>query len=152
MNSSLFQRLPPPVECLAILLGVAELSIFGVAGIANPSSFATGLGLPLPKALPSSTPASKETEDNGKETEKRHVGLIEAVAARNIASGLCILTFGCYWRDRRALGTVVLINTITTAADAYTVYRYGVKDAVGGHFVGVFNCTVLGTLLLLQWW
>jgi len=168
MSNSIFHSLPPPVECLAILLGIAELSIFGIAGLMDPTSFATGFGLPLPpktfkgtKQLPPSSsspadrvPADPTVEDDDEETiiAKRHAGLCEGLAARNVASGLCVLAFGCYWRDRRALGTVVLINIVTTATDVFSVSRYGVKGAAGGHWVGLFNTSVIGSLLLLGWW
>jgi len=142
----LFSRLPPPAECLAILVGCAELSLFGIGGLANPLEFAKGYGLPITQ---SSTSAEDVEKRDGESKETRtSKALIAAIAARNIQNGLCILAFGLYWKDRRALGTVVMSGLITTAADAVLVHWYGASGALAGHLVGVVNSLAIGGALL----
>jgi len=142
----LFSRLPPPAECLAILVGCAELSLFGIGGLVSPYDFAKGYGLPITQ---SSTSASDIEKRDGESKETRtSKALIAAVAARNIQNGICLLAFGLYWKDRRALGTVVASGLVTTAADALLVHWYGAADALGGHLVGVVNSLAIGGALL----
>jgi hypothetical protein len=137
----LFAGLPPPAECLAILVGVAEVTLFGAAGLANVTEFAKGYGLPI-KA--STSPNKRENE----EIETNQKALVAALAARNIEKGLIVLAFACYWRDRKALGTVVATGLVTTVADLLIVQWYGAKEAVFGHVIGVVNCTLIGSALL----
>lgn len=144
-----FANLPPPAECLAILIGTAEITLFGLAGFANPSSFATGFGLPL---TPSSDdkPASLEanTPHESSQAARTQRGLTLALAARNVEKGLTLLAFACYWRDRRALGTCVAAGLVTTAADYLVVRWYGAKEAAFGHVIGMVNCGLIGGALL----
>jgi hypothetical protein len=121
---SLFANLPPPAECLAILVGVAEISIFGLAGLANPSSFATGFGLPITSSSSTSKDAELEantTPQESSKSAKTQRGLILALAARNLEKGLTVLAFACYWRDRKAVGTCIAAGFITTFADYLAV-------------------------------
>lgn len=142
-------RLPPPAETLAILLGFAELTIFGIAGLSSPGDFAKGFGLPLYSNHPAKLiQASDPVED--KEKAATH-GYISALAARNIANGALLLAFGTYFKDRRALGAVVLSGILTTLADALVVVRYGPdKNAAWGHVIGIVNSTVIGGFLLYR--
>lgn len=150
---NLFAALPPPAECLGLLIGCAELSIFGLAGLISPSSLATGFGVPL---LPSSStqkhPGALEATSSPEETEQQNKqkALILALAARNVQNGILLLTFGAYFRDRKALGVIVVTGLVTTATDYLAVKAYGVKEAAGGHLIGVFNCLLVGGSLL--WW
>lgn len=144
---NLFTHLPPPAECLAILIGTAEITIFGLAGLANPTSFAKGFGLPLEPS--SSTTTSKDTPPTTP-TSKTHRGLLLALAARNLEKGLTVLTFALYFRDRKAVGTCVFAGLVTTAADYLAVKWYGEQEAVGGHVMGMVNCAAVGGALL--WW
>ena len=158
MNTAqrILYHLPPPAECLAILVGCAELTLFGLGGLASPRQFATGYGLPLTDASATDleTGNSSETEKAGQagqapsQAQRRYDALIAAVAARNVQNGLCLLTFGLFWRDRRALGTVVASGLVTTLADTLFVYWYGSKDAVLGHVFGVGNSVLIGGALL----
>lgn len=151
---NLFAGLPPPAECLAILVGVAELTLFGLGGLANTTEFAKGYGLPLPSAAASQThPGALEagTAKDKSESEAVHrtqSALVAAIAARNIQNGIVILTFACYWRDRRALGTVLLGSFVTTLADLLLVKWYGAQEAVFGHVIGVLNTSCIGGALL----
>jgi hypothetical protein len=121
---NLFANLPPPAECLAILIGTAEITLFGLAGFANPASFATGFGLPIQdssssqKNLEAGTPQSPDSAEN---TQR---GLVLALAARNLEKGLTLLAFACYWRDRKA------------------------REAAFGHVIGLANCGLIGGALL----
>lgn len=151
ITHNLFTLLPPPAECLAILVGTAEITIFGLAGLANPSSFATGFGLPI------QSPNDKKKDDASLEantpqelsaSQKTQKGLILAVAARNIEKGLTLLAFACYWRDRKALGTCIFAGLITTAADYLAVRWYGAQEAAFGHVIGMANCGLIGGALL----
>ncbi|OQN96382.1 hypothetical protein B0A48_17634 [Cryoendolithus antarcticus] len=142
-SRNIWSTLPPPAECLAILVGLAEVSIFGLAGLANTTEFAKGYGLPLPAARPESTADLKDEKDAN--TQR---ALVAAIAARNIEKGIIILAFATYWRDRRALGTVFATGLVTTVADLMLVRWYGVKEAVFGHVIGVFNCAAIGGALL----
>ena len=137
--------LPPPAECLAILIGCAELTIFGLGGLANPWEFAKGYGLPLrvTKTLPGGVQTTEEEK-----VEQTQKALVAAIAARNIQNGIVLLTFACYWRDRRALGTCIAAGLVTTMADLLLVQWYGVKEAVFGHVIGVANSTLIGGALL----
>jgi hypothetical protein len=149
---SLFANLPPPAECLAILVGVAEISIFGLAGLANPPSFATGFGLPITSSSPSSKDAQLEagstTPQESSKSAKTQRGLILALAARNLEKGLTVLAFACYWRDRKAVGTCIAAGFITTFADYLAVKWYGEQEAAFGHVIGMANCTLVGGALL----
>nr|OQO17390.1 hypothetical protein B0A51_16672 [Rachicladosporium sp. CCFEE 5018] len=142
-SRNIWSTLPPPAECLAILVGLAEVSIFGLAGLANTTEFAKGYGLPLPADRPGATADLKDEKDAN--TQR---ALVAAIAARNIEKGIIILAFATYWRDRRALGTVVATGLVTTVADLMLVRWCGVKEAVFGHVIGVFNCAAIGGALL----
>jgi hypothetical protein len=92
-----------------------------------------------------------------KEAQKKQMALITAIAARNIQNGLLMLTFGVWLRDRKALGIVAILGTVTTTTDYFVVKAYGVKDAAAGHLIGVFNCILVGGSLLYwgrtdPWW
>ncbi|KAK4502953.1 hypothetical protein PRZ48_006380 [Zasmidium cellare] len=139
-SNSLFSNLPPPSECLAILLGLAELTAFGLTGLTDPTTFSTNYGLPI-----QSTSAAQHTSET---TTKR--ALVQAIAARNIQNGALLLTLALYTRDRTALGIAVGLGVVTTLADTLIVRANGVKDTVAFHAVGVVNCVLLGGSLL--WW
>ncbi|KAK3629534.1 hypothetical protein LTR56_017963 [Elasticomyces elasticus] len=146
--SSAFQtfraNLPPPAECLAILVGCMELTVFGLGGLANPLEFTKGYGLPLiTSSSTSATSTEKATDD-----EKKQQAYVAAIAARNVQNGILLLTLGCYVRDRRALGFAVMAGLITTVADTLIVQWYGAKDAVWGHVFGMFNSAAIGGSLL----
>lgn len=150
---SLFANLPPPAECLAILIGTAELTIFGLAGLANPPSFATGFGLPITSSSSTSKTAQLEagsatTPQEASRAEKTQRGLVLALAARNLEKGLTVLAFACYWRDRKAVGTCVFAGLVTTLADYLVVKWYGEEEAAFGHVIGMANCSLIGGALL----
>ena len=42
----------------------------------------------------------------------------------------------------------VMAGLVATVADTLIVNAYGVKDKIGGHFVGVFNSVAIGGSLL----
>lgn len=159
---NLFAYLPPPAEVLAILIGTAELTIFGLAGFANPSAWAKGFGLPIylrtstqkhPGAIESAPAEDKEMT----EVEKTQKALIAAVAARNIQHGILLLMAGIWTRDRRLLGITTMVGLVSTVTDYFAVRWYGVKNAAGGHLIGVANCILVGGSLLFwrrddPWW
>ncbi|TKA62043.1 hypothetical protein B0A55_11325 [Friedmanniomyces simplex] len=156
--SSAFQsfraNLPPPAECLAILVGCMELTVFGLGGLANPLEFSKGYGLPL---LTASSTSSGDITTKDKENDKTQQAYVAAIAARNIQNGVLLLTLGCYVRDRRALGFAVAAGLVATVADTLIVQYYGVKEAVWGHVFGVFNSAAIGGSLLYwgrndPWW
>lgn len=148
---NLFTHLPPPAECLAILIGTAEITIFGLAGLANPTSFAKGFGLPLSPSTESQLEAGdKSSPEPTTQAEKSHRGLLLALAARNLEKGLTILAFACYFRDRKAVGTCVFAGLLTTTADYFAVKWYGEREAAAGHVIGMANCSLVGGALL--WW
>lgn len=153
-GSSLFANLPPPAECLAILVGFAEITIFGLAGLANPPSFAKGLGLPITSSTssPEDTKAAEleanTTPQEASQSAKTQRGLILALAARNLEKGLTVMAFACYWRDRKALGTVIFAGLLTTAVDYLAVKWYGEEEAAFGHVIGMANCSLIGGALL----
>jgi hypothetical protein len=159
---NLFQHLPPPAECLAILIGTAELTVFGIAGFVDPAQWAKVFGVPMlaasaaqkhPGALESTAEESKQAT----ETRNTQKALITALAARNAQNGLLMLTFGVWLRDRKALGIAAILGTVTTATDYFVVKSYGVKEAASAHLVGVLNCILVGGSLLYwgrndPWW
>jgi len=161
---NLFSHLPPPAEVLAILIGTAELTIFGLAGFANPSQWAKGFGLPTllesrassqkhPGAIENAPAEDKELT----EVEKTQKALIAAVAARNIQHGILLLIAGVWTRDRRLLGITIMVGLVSTVTDYCAVNWYGVKEAAGGHLIGVANCLLVGGSLLFwrrddPWW
>jgi hypothetical protein len=151
-RATLFNYLPPPAECLALLIGTLELLPFGVLGLRNPSFFADGYGLPIADT-PASSAASAAVKQNpsglSPEAEQQtKKALVAAIAARNVQNGVLLLTFGLVLRDRRSLGVVVLAGLVATVADTVIVRAYGVKDKVVGHYVGVFNSITIGGSLL----
>jgi L-lactate permease len=153
-TQSLFANLPPPAECLAILVGFAEITVFGLAGFANPPSFAKGFGLPVTNSSDSNSSDSKleagsaTTPQEVSKATKTQQGLILALAARNLEKGLTVMAFACYWRDRKALGTCIFAGLITTAADYLAVKWYGEEEAAFGHVIGIVNCSLIGGALL----
>ncbi|KIW07150.1 uncharacterized protein PV09_02020 [Verruconis gallopava] len=159
---NLFQNLPPPAECLALLIGTAELTVFGLGGFANPAQFATGFGIPLLPASatqkhPGAIESSPEEIRQAKKVEDTQKALITAIAARNVQNGLLILTFGAWYRDRKALGILTAFGLVTTATDYFVVKSYGVREAASGHLIGVLNCLLIGSSLLFwgredPWW
>jgi hypothetical protein len=149
---SLFQTLPPPAECLALVIGTLELLPFGIIGLRNPAFFADGYGLPI-----SNNPTSGDTTTSSKpnssglspEAEQQtKKALVAAIAARNVQNGILLLTFGLVLRDRRSLGVAVLAGLVATLADTVIVRAYGMKDKIAGHYIGVFNSLVIGGSLL----
>ena len=151
-QQSLFANLPPPAECLAILVGFAEITIFGLAGLANPPSFAKGLGLPIISSSSTSSESQIEagttTPQEASQSAKTQRGLILALAARNLEKGLTVMAFACYWRDRKALGTCIFAGLLTTAVDYLAVKWYGEEEAAFGHVIGMANCSLIGGALL----
>ncbi|KAK0345359.1 hypothetical protein LTR91_004440 [Friedmanniomyces endolithicus] len=149
-------NLPPPAECLAILVGCMELTVFGLGGLANPVEFCKGYGLPLITSS-STTSSDMTTKTKDSDDDKLQQAYVAAIAARNIQNGVLLLTLGCYVRDRRALGVAVAAGLIATVADTLIVQYYGLKEAVWGHVFGVFNCVAIGGSLLYwgrydPWW
>ena len=150
-SGSLFANLPPPAECLAILVGFAEITIFGLAGLANPPSFAKGLGLPITSPNDkedAALEAGSTTPHEASASAKTQRGLVLALAARNLEKGLTVMAFACYWRDRKALGTCIFAGLLTTAADYLAVKWYGEEEAAFGHVIGMANCSLIGGALL----
>jgi hypothetical protein len=148
-GSSIFANLPPPAECLAILVGFAEITIFGLAGLANPPSFAKGLGLPITSSTSSESQLeANTTPQEASQSAKTQRGLILALAARNLEKGLTVMAFACYWRDRKALGTCIFAGLLTTAVDYLAVKWYGEEEAAFGHVIGMANCSLIGGALL----
>jgi hypothetical protein len=149
---TLFANLPPPAECLAILVGVAEISIFGLAGLANPPSFAKGFGLPITSSSNDEKAAQLEagttTPQESSQVSKTQRGLVLALAARNLEKGLTVLAFACYWRDRKAVGTCIFAGLVTTVVDYAVVKWYGEDEAAFGHVIGTLNCSLIGGALL----
>ncbi|EME45803.1 hypothetical protein DOTSEDRAFT_128280 [Dothistroma septosporum NZE10] len=139
-STTTFQYLPPPAECLAILLGLAELSLFGLAGLTGPVEFSRGLGLPIDAPKSESEPPTT--------SQKTQRALSQLIAARNMQNGALILTFALYTRDRRSLGIAVAAGVITTVADVVVVNAYGLKDVVAFHAIGVVNSVLIGGSLL----
>ncbi|CAK4030242.1 DUF4267 domain containing [Lecanosticta acicola] len=153
-----FAHLPPPAECLAILLGSAELLLFGLGGLTDPKAFAAGYGLPITSSSPTPEPQPQPpASDPEPLPPPQPKALIRALCARNLQNGALLLTFALYTRDRRSLGFAVLLGLITTVADTVIVWKSGVRDLVVGHAVGVVNCLAVGGGLLLwgrgdAWW
>ncbi|KAH7381388.1 hypothetical protein DE146DRAFT_284730 [Phaeosphaeria sp. MPI-PUGE-AT-0046c] len=151
-SRNLFHHLPPPAECLALVIGTLELIPFGLIGLRNPAFFAEGYGLPIAND-PNSTNASTSTKPNASglspEAEQQtKKALVAAIAARNVQNGVLLLTFGLVLRDRRSLGVAVLAGLVATVADTVIVRAYGVKDKIAGHYVGIFNSVAIGGSLL----
>ncbi|KAK5136693.1 hypothetical protein LTR08_002346 [Meristemomyces frigidus] len=147
--------LPPPAECLAIGVGCMELTLFGLAGLLNPLEFAKGFGVPM--LTPSSQPlapggalegASIEEKQRAEKVQNTQTAYIAAIAARNVQNGVLLLVFGCYVRDRRALGYAVAAGVVATVSDAVIVRAYGVQEAMFGHLFGVCNSVLIGGSLL----
>jgi hypothetical protein len=150
--SNLFHHLPPPAECLALIIGTLELLPFGIIGLRNPAFFADGYGLPISDA-PASSDTSKSSKPNTSGTsseaqQQTKKALVAAIAARNMQNGILLLTFGVVLRDRRSLGVAVMAGLVATVADTVIVQAYGVKDKIAGHYVGIFNSLVVGGSLL----
>jgi hypothetical protein len=149
---NLFHHLPPPAECLALVIGTLELLPFGIIGLRNPGFFAEGYGLPISNTLDStsaSAPIKANSSGLSPEAEQQtKKALVAAIAARNVQNGILLLTFGMVLRDRRSLGVAVLAGLIATVADTMIVRAYGVKDKIAGHYVGIFNSLAIGGSLL----
>ncbi|KAF9699382.1 hypothetical protein EKO04_002649 [Ascochyta lentis] len=149
---NLFQRLPPPAECLALFIATLELVPFGIAGLSNPTTFADGYGLPIQRS--SNTSSSPTTESpptrssSAEEDQKTKKALVAAIAARNVQNGVLLFTFGLVLRDRRSLGVAVMAGLVATLADTVIVRAYGAKDKIAGHYVGIFNSLAIGGSLL----
>ena len=150
--SNLFHHLPPPAECLALIIGTLELLPFGIIGLRNPALFADGYGLPIsdaPASSDASTSSKSNTSTPSREAEQQtKKALVAAIAARNVQNGILLLTFGLVLRDRRSLGVAVMAGLVATVADTVIVRAYGVKDKIAGHYVGIFNSLVVGGSLL----
>jgi hypothetical protein len=149
---NIFHHLPPPAECLALVIGTLELLPFGIIGLRNPAFFADGYGLPISNAPTSSEPSTSSkpnTSGLSPEAEQQtKKALVAAIAARNVQNGILLLTFGLLLRDRRSLGVAVMAGLVATVADTVIVRAYGVKDKIAGHYVGIFNSLVIGGSLL----
>lgn len=149
---NLFHHLPPPAECLALIIGTLELLPFGIIGLRNPDLFADGYGLPISHASTSaaiSPPTTSHSSSTSPEAEQQtKKALVAAIAARNVQNGILLLTFGLVLRDRKSLGVAVLAGLVATIADTVIVKGYGVREKVTGHYVGVFNCLAVGGSLL----
>ena len=140
--------LPPPAECLAILVGCMEVTIFGLGGFANPLEFSRGFGVPMLPAGSTTASSSDGKSARDDEVQKTQQAYITAIAARNLQNGILLLTLGCYLRDRRALGIAVACGLVATVGDALIVQYYGVKEAIWGHVFGIVNSAAIGGSLL----
>lgn len=136
---TIINHLPPPAECLAILLGCAECIVFGLGGLSSPLDYSKGYGLPID--------APQEGAE-ATENQKTQKALVQALAARHLQNGALILTLGLYTRDRTALGFAVGYGVISTLADCLIVRKHGVDSLAGGHVVGLLNSLVVGGALL----
>jgi hypothetical protein len=147
---NLFQHLPPPAECLALIIATLEIVPFGVMGLRNPSFFAEGYGLPITKSpdTASSTTKKRSVTTTNKENEQTKKALVAAIAARNVQNGILLATFGLVLRDRRSLGVAVMAGLVATVADTVIVRAYGTQDKIAGHYIGVFNSLAIGGSLL----
>ena len=147
--------LPPPAECLAIGVGCLEITLFGLAGLLNPIEFAKGFGVPMVTpssktleaggALEGATIQEKERSEKVQNTQSAYIA---AIAARNLQNGALLLLFGCYVKDRRALGLAVAAGVVATVSDALIVQAYGVPEALFGHLFGICNSVLIGGSLL----
>jgi hypothetical protein len=149
---NILRHLPPPAECLALVIATLELLPFGILGLRNPEAFADGFGLPISTEPSSSdkatsTTTAKRDVSSNRETQTKKA-LVAAIAARNVQNGILIFTFGLLLKDRRSLGVAVLAGLVATCADSVIVRAYGVKEKVAGHYVGVFNSLAIGGSLL----
>lgn len=152
-HRSLFQHLPPPAECFALLIGTLELVPFGLAAFRDPTSFSDAYGLPIanteePPAHPKKDSPAALTPEHSDATATTQKALIAAIAARNLQNGILLLTFGLVLRDRRSLGVAVLVGLVATVADTVIVRAHGVREKVWGHYIGVFNSAVVGGWLI----
>lgn len=148
-SRNLFHHLPPPAECLALLVGTLELVPFGILGLRNPAFFADGYGIPIANDSGSSATTKGNASGLSPEAEQQtKKALVAAIAARNVQNGILLLTFGLVLRDRRSLGVAILAGLVATMADTIIVRAYGVKDKIAGHYVGVFNSLAIGGSLL----
>jgi hypothetical protein len=149
---NIFHHLPPPAECLALLIGTLELLPFGILGLRNPAFFADGYGLPISNSTStdssSTSPKSNASGLSPEAEQQTKKALVAAIAARNVQNGILLLTFGLVLRDRRSLGVAVMAGLVATVADTVIVRWYGVKDKIAGHYVGVFNSLAIGGSLL----
>ncbi|KAH7070028.1 hypothetical protein FB567DRAFT_456255 [Paraphoma chrysanthemicola] len=149
---TLFQHLPPPAECLALVIGTLELLPFGIIGLRNPAFFADGYGLPISNVTAIDASASSTKPDSSglspEAEQQTKKALVAAIAARNVQNGILLLTFGLVLRDRRSLGVAVVAGLVATVADTVIVRAYGVKDKIAGHYVGIFNSLAVGGSLL----
>jgi len=150
-----FQRLPPPPECLALLVAALEVFPFGLSGLWNPISFSDGYGLPIDTTVATSSTSSKRSSTTSATTlptlevdRNTKKALVAAIAARNVQNGILIFTFGLVLRDRKSLGVAVMAGLVATFADAVIVRTYGVKEKMAGHCVGIFNSLAIGGSLL----
>nr|POF06996.1 hypothetical protein CFP56_31620 [Quercus suber] len=90
-RQAFWAHLPPPAECLALLLGCAEVTIFGLGGLANRTAFAQAYGLPLSSET---SPPDERTSSNNNGDKRTHEALVAAIAARNLHNGVLLLVLG----------------------------------------------------------
>lgn len=150
-GESLWTNLPPPAECLAILVGCAELIVSGIGGLSDAAAFGKSYGVEIdsPAAAVETTnkepPAPPPLLTRNQKTQK---ALVQAISFRNIQNGAVILTLACYTRDRKALGFALLYGAMSSLADAAIVSKYGIKELAGAHGVTMLNYLMLGGSLL----
>lgn len=157
---NLFANLPPPAECLAILVGCTQLVVFGLGGISSPIQWANGYGLPIVRASllrGRQRPSNSDEHDPASEAEKTQIALVAALAARNIRQAVLLLALACYTRDRKAVGIALLANCISSLADTLIVRWFGNDQQVSLHAGGLLSSLAIGTVLLRwqrvdPWW
>lgn len=144
-GESLWTNLPPPAECLAILVGCAELIVSGIGGLSDASAFGKSYGVEIdtPPAVAENKEAPPLTRN-----QKTQKALVQAISFRNIQNGALILTLACYTRDRKALGFAVLYGAMSSLADAAIVKKYGIQELAGAHGVTMLNYLMVGGSLL----
>ena len=108
----------------ASLFGVLALG-GGVYGLANPAAWSETLGIPVTST---SSPA---------------IPFLSFIAARNLASGITLLTYGALGQ-RKAAGIHLMVGMSASLADAWICNQYGGVEgkAVGHAVMGV----LVGTL------
>lgn len=152
---NIFANLPPPAECLAILAGLSQLTIFGLGGIANPIEWSRVYGLPI--VLGSSLRRRDSDSRAADEAEKTQIALVSALCSRNIRQGVLILALACYARDRRAVGIALVVNCISSLADTFIVRWFGDESKAWEHTSGLTGSLGIGSALLYwrredPWW